>query len=205
MTPSGRTRTAGTGATAGAVCAGQPEAAVERRARRHRARSRRQAGLGAMDALIGAGIALVALALTVKLGMSAYDSYRINTAASNLNTLTQQVRALYSNTAGYTGLTNAALVNARKVPPQMLDSTGTTIMSPWNTAVTVTGTGANFSVTVVAVPQGACAELAQAVGSGVGLVSVVVNQTTLSLPPDVVSTVTACGNSTNTVTWTFTN
>ncbi|MDE0305655.1 MAG: hypothetical protein OXI87_12380 [Albidovulum sp.] len=92
-----------------------------------------------------------------------YTAINNNLRESQTLQLTQHllnsVRALYSNTINYAGLTPALLINASDVQPQYQGSTAGTIISPEDEPILLTGWDSGFAIYVETGRTGTCLAL----------------------------------------------
>lgn len=173
--------------------------------RRKRKSLKRQAGATLVES------AIVALIIAGLIGGAIYTWQTMQNRSKNINNqrdtalLVAGVRNIFDsyNSYGTDGL-NAALTGTYRsaVPGPML--AGTSIVNPWGGAVTVTGTGATFTVSSAAVPAESCADMVNRFGSGAGATSgitgVSVNGTALAVPlASPAAAAAACSTASNTV------
>ena len=171
---------------------------------------KKQAGMTLMEIIAALAIIAAVVVGALALFNSAQSSNMSVSMLKDLTALRSATQQLYQGQGGYgaagTNL-NAALINAKKIPNDMVVS-GTTITPPWpggQVNVLATANPTQFGITFVAVPRDICIQLVS--NSSAGWYSIVAaaaaNVTTATTFP--VSPVTAsgtqCPNPTNTVSW----
>lgn len=131
-------------------------------------------GATLIEAVLFTVIALGLVSGGVLLYEQASESTRSNDTVRMLATLQSQVRALYQSQSSFgTVALTPTLIAANAVPSSMqvdsdADGDNDTIVSPFGSAVTVTGANANFTVAIADVPVEICVRIVafDATGSG---------------------------------------
>lgn len=123
---------------------------------------------------------------------STNQSGQVSNEAKAAQAIIAGVRSLYPGLSTYTGLSEAQLISANKVPTSMVH--GTALKHSWNGAVTVAPNGtAGFDITYAAVPSASCIEFVSSIAAGFNTVKVgatTVKATNAAL--DSAATTTAC-------------
>lgn len=92
----------------------------------------RQAGFSLLEIVMVAGIIIVLSVAAIVAYQSAQQATNMNTAVSNLNSLTASIRNTFATQGDYTGLTNAVVLSSNSLPENMrVSAAGTTIKSPF--------------------------------------------------------------------------
>ena len=165
-------------------------------------------GFSLLELLLVLGIiaALVVAAFIVYPKVQA--SQRAQAESNNIATIQAGVKALYTSSSSFTGLTNTVAVQAKIFPDNMLSGSGTAA-KPINAfkgnvmlAATATGpssaTGSSFTITYDNVPAAECVKIATAAAGNFYITTVgtkVVKAAGGTL--DVAATAAACTNATS--------
>lgn len=130
-------------------------------------------GFSLLELLLVLGIiaALIVAAFIVYPKVQA--SQRSQAESNNIATIQAGIKALYSSTSNYTGLTNSVAVKAKIFPDNMLNGSLSTASSSFKGDVVVASSnsgptkalGSSFIITYYGVPPAECAKIMTAVGS----------------------------------------
>ncbi|HBM3184790.1 TPA: pilus assembly protein PilX [Klebsiella oxytoca] len=136
------------------------------------------------DALIV--IAVVGAVIIFVFGLGSYllSNYQISATQTEVTTMLEQARKLKSR-KGYDGASMSTLSAVNGIPPSV-DRTGTTYYNRWGGTYTLAAAkaGASFNnavaMTLTAVPEGACGDLAQMfLNAGESIYSVTIGSTAM--------------------------
>lgn len=147
-------------------------------------------------------VALLGVAAVAVVLYQVFGSNKTQTAISDLTQLQASIQSFYSGQSTFTSLNDTVAINGKLAPANMI--AGASLSNPWGGSVVVNvnaGNAAQFDATETLVPQDGCAKMITAFGAA--LVGLKVNGTAQTLPMDAGSAVTACGNTTNTMIFTF--
>jgi type II secretory pathway pseudopilin PulG len=171
----------------------------------------RQRGLTLIEAATVLAILAFVVAGIMVLYTNADQSRKTTTTLSQLANVQQAVRSLYGSQATYDNLTSSALATSQSLPQGMIS--GTTLRHAFNGVINIApadaggGSNSGFSVEFTNIPKDPCVKMASA-DLGRGLYSLTVGGQTRSqagTPPpfDPATAITACGTSSNTLSWIF--
>ncbi len=107
-----------------------------------------------------AAVTALAIIIVVGLGFVIRAGVNEQAQAQDLVTIAQGLQAAYANQSyayGAVAISSSVLTNSGKVDPTIVS--GTTINSRWQTAITLTGAGAGFTVALTGIPYSACTAL----------------------------------------------
>lgn len=145
---------------------------------------------------------LLTLGAVIYAGERAMSGNKDGNDLSNITQLSLNIKNLYSGSANYSTLTNAAALSAGKVVPDSMKSGGS-IVNAFAGTVTV-GPNANpsmYDINSAGIPQDSCIHELTSVG---GVISVKANGTTLTPPVDGAAAAAACNLATgNTLIFTY--
>jgi len=176
-------------------------------------KNRKQKGFTLTEILlvlvIAAAIVISAFIIYPKVQASA----RAEAESKNIATIVAGVKALYTSTSSYTGITKTILVNAKVFPDNMLSGTGSsaTPINSWKgavdvTAATINNAGDAFTITYNGVPTAECVKMVS--GMAGNFDSVGVNGTNVKASGaalNVATTASSCAANTSTNVLTFTS
>lgn len=162
---------------------------------------RKQAGLTLVESMVALGISAVVILGALALFGSASSSQMSTQMTSDLSAIRSSVKSLYLSSGGYgSGNLNQVLVNGNKIPTTMSVTAGTppTITHAMAGTLTIAGNGANFTLTVTAIPTDVCMSLlagtngwnSVTVGSGTAITSFPISPATASTQCSVSATPT---------------
>ncbi len=124
-------------------------------------------------------LTIALLSAAIILYQKAQASYKETAAMSEVTSIVSGAEALYSGQPAYTGLTNTLMINAEKIPDNIItDAASGTITNPWGGQIVVacddaapasglnTPSPAYFDVDLSGLPKGACIQLATGFSTG---------------------------------------
>jgi len=152
-----------------------------------------------MTEVIGALlIALVVIAATAVSMNSGFSKSKIVTLEQATVTMRMQIQQLFSGSSDYSGLDNPTAIKAGVVPNSLIK--GSSIKTPWGGDMTLSSNSSNasFTITLSAIPQEECTQLAKFQSDA--WLSVEVNGTTLSSSNTVNDIVSSCSTN-NTIVY----
>lgn len=169
----------------------------------------RKRGLTLMEVAMVLAIVGIVIAAALLYYNSANTARQTTAALGQLAQIQTSVRSLYAGQSNYSGISATNLANSDALPASMIS--GTTIRHAFNGNVTIepattSGGGANsgFTVTFANVPQDACKQmLTKDLGRGLYSAGVGTPAVQPNLPFTLTAATTACGNTYNSVQWTF--
>ena len=138
-------------------------------------------GFTLIEILLVAGVVAVAGLVVYVAFNKAQASNRASTESSYLNLMSAGIKDLYASGTVFTGLSNTVILNAKKVPEQMIDTANPTtgIFNTFGGVVTVVpvtlgGGAANngYQITSPGVPQSECSKLVSGLGNNFQQVTV---------------------------------
>lgn len=144
---------------------------------------------------------LIGVAAVVAVLNMAFNSDKTGKFASNVTQLSSNAQAFYSGQSSFATLTDAVAIAAKLAPEAMIS--GSALVNPWGGIISIAkSTNAwQFDVTAGAVPQDACAKVLPTIGTS--LAGLKVNNSSVALPVDPGTAVTACNTSSNTIVLTY--
>lgn len=116
-------------------------------------------------------VSLLGVAAVVLVLYQVFGANKTQNAISDITLLQTNTQALYNAQSTFASITNTVAINGKLAPAGMLTAVAGALANPWGGSVTIAPntTLARFDITEPAVPQEACAKMAVAIGSVVGL------------------------------------
>lgn len=162
----------------------------------------KEAGFGALEVLVALGVGLLIVVAGIgwksKLDNTSNNQNEVENIASLISNTKQLKTASGYGTSGVNLI--PLLINVEGVPLAM-SKTATTVVNAWGGNVTLTSTGAGYTLTYAGVPAANCVFLATQANNGNGM-SLKINGGT-AVTGEVTSTVanTSCSTSSNSLAW----
>lgn len=136
----------------------------------HSLKKRAAKGFGLLEVILVFAIVIGAAAVVFTVFQSAKPSADASNEGSNISTIATNLKSTFGVNHDYSGVTNAAAVQAKAVPTSMISGTATApvVQSQWGT-VTLTGAAATtttpsqFTIDYTTVPTDTCAKLVSGV------------------------------------------
>lgn len=120
-----------------------------------------QRGASLLEGIAYLGIAAIVILGAVSLLTTAFGTAQTNRASEEAISLRTAARKLYAGQT-YPADMTATMIAAKAIPATLVvDTTATpnTITNAWGGAVTIVGSGNNFTISYAAVPQDACVSM----------------------------------------------
>ena len=121
----------------------------------------KQKGFSLLELLLVVAVGAILILAGLAIYRNVTNQTQVNEASRLVNVLKQESQKLWQGEGTYGAAgddMNETLINANAVPNRYVTGANT-INSPFDTAVNVTSAGTTFTITVAAVPQGACINL----------------------------------------------
>lgn len=171
-------------------------------------RSRRQAGVTLMEALVWFGI-FAAVVVGVLSNLNSTNSSKDTVQLiKDITAVRSATQAFYNGAGGYgTASLDSTLITSNKIP-STLPISGGTISTSIGGTLTVTGNTTNFTMTLTNVPADICSQLLSNMSNGWASVKVGSSAaiTTFPVPPSTATSNSNCGGSAPfSIVWTTTN
>ncbi|MEB0134422.1 type 4 pilus major pilin [Actimicrobium sp. CCC2.4] len=168
--------------------------------------SRYQRGASLLEGIAYLGIAAIVVLGAVSLLTGAFSSAQSNRATEEVISIRTGVRKLFMGQAGsyVAGSLNATLISALVFPATISTAGGAgAVLNGWGGNVTVTGTGATFTIQYTAVPQAACINMISGSSGWTNIISGGGGITVFPATPAAATLeCTVAGGAGNAITWT---
>jgi prepilin-type N-terminal cleavage/methylation domain-containing protein len=162
-------------------------------------------GFSLLELLLVVAVGAILILAGLAIYRNVTSQSQVNEASRLINVLKQETQKIWQGQATYGPTSsdlNAVLINANAVPNSYI--IGTTINSPFDTAVNVISQGNTFDVVITDVPRGPCINLGTLYNANDPDFAQVDIGGTAITAPTVGNVNTACSNSPpNTMTWSF--
>ena len=164
-----------------------------------------QKGFSLLELLLVVAVGAILILAGLAIYRNVTNQTQVNEASRLVNVLKQEAQKLWQGEGTYGAVgddMNEVLINANAVPNRYITGTDA-INSPFDTDVEVTSAGTTFTITMEAVPQGACINLGTLYNANDPDFASVSIDGTAQIAPDVTFVNANCAAGGVDMVWTF--